>query len=323
MKLLTRGKDISQVAEKITWSGDTAQVARKISFTIAKNKQDPDFPKVVISEGDEILMQDDAGTTVFGGIIFDIDKSAASKVETYLAYDLMFYVNNSEINRVLSGSPEAIVTEICKELGIPCGELAETGVTVTSNCFGKKAYEAIMMAYTAAARQKGTKYMPLIKNINQMCVVEKGTFCGVILTGDYNLVGATYKASLQNLVNRVLITDNKGNVIKTVEDGESVQKYGLVQKIIKQNEKEDATPEAKKALATVESSATVSASPNDFRAISGYSVIIQESDTGLYGKFYIESDSHTFENGKSQMELTLAFENLMDEKELEKVKPKK
>lgn len=36
MKLLTGGKDISQVIEKITWSGDTAQVARKVSFTIAK-----------------------------------------------------------------------------------------------------------------------------------------------------------------------------------------------------------------------------------------------------------------------------------------------
>ena len=97
------------------------------------------------------------------------------------------------------------------------------------------------------------------------------------LTGDYNLAGATYKATLQNLVNRVLITDDKGNVIKTVEDGESVQKYGLVQKIIKQSGKEDATQEAQKALATVEGSATVSASPSDFRAVSGYSVIVQAS----------------------------------------------
>ena len=323
MKLLTGGKDISQVIEKITWSGDTAQVARKVSFTIAKNKQDSDFPKVIINEGDELLMQDDAGTTVFGGIIFDIDKSAASKVETYLAYDLMFYVNNSEVNRVLSGTPETLVAEICAELGIPCGELAETDVTITSNCFGKKAYEAIMMAYTAAARKKGTKYMPLIKNINQVCVIEKGTLSGVILTGEYNLVGAAYKATLQNLVNRVLITDDKGNVVKTVEDRKSIQKYGLVQKIIKQSNKEDATQEAQKALVMVEGSATVSASPSDFRAVSGYSVIVQEADTGLYGKFYIESDSHTFENGKSQMELTLAFENLMDEKELEEVKPEK
>ena len=41
-------------------------------------------------------------------------------------------------------------------------------------------------------------------------------------------------------------------------------------------------------------------------------------DSGLYGQFYIESDTHTFTNGKAQMDLTLAFENLMDEEEIEK-----
>lgn len=39
MKLLTGGKDISQLIEKITWSGDTSQVSRKINFTIAQNKK--------------------------------------------------------------------------------------------------------------------------------------------------------------------------------------------------------------------------------------------------------------------------------------------
>ena len=39
------------------------------------------------------------------------------------------------------------------------------------------------------------------------------------------------------------------------------------------------------------------------------------STTGLYGKFYIESDTHTFEDGKEMMQLTLAFSNMMDEKE--------
>lgn len=109
MKLLTVGKDISELIEQIKWSGDTKQVARTIQFTIAKNKKDKDFPTVVIDEGAEIIMQDDSGKDVFGGIIFDIDKSASSKVETYLAYDLMFYINNSDVNKIFEGTPETIV----------------------------------------------------------------------------------------------------------------------------------------------------------------------------------------------------------------------
>lgn len=317
MKLLTGEKDISELVEQIKWAGDTKQVARTIQFTIAKNKKDKDFPTVVIDEGAEIIMQDDSGNNIFGGIIFDIDKSAGSKVETYLAYDLMFYINNSDVNQLFDGTPETIVPGICTELGIECGTMAATGVHVSMPCFGKKAYEAIMMAYTAAARQNGSKYIPLMTNINKVSVLEKGTLCGAVMTGEYNLIGATYKSSLQKLVNRVLITDKNNNVVKTVEDAASIQKYGLVQRVLKQNDGEDATAEAQKMLVEVESSATVSGVPNDFRAISGYSIIIQETDTGLYGQFYIESDTHTFSCGKAQMELTLAFENLMDERDIE------
>lgn len=318
MKLLTGGKDISELIEQIKWAGDTRQVARTVQFTIAKNKKDKDFPAIVIEEGAEIIMQDDNGKAIFGGIIFDIDKSAGSKVETYLAYDLMFYINNSDVNQLFDGTPETIVRGICTELGIECGKLAATGVQISMPCFGKKAYEAIMMAYTAAARQNGSKYIPLMTDINKVSVLEKGSLCGVVMNGDYNLVGATYKSTLQKLVNRVLITDKNNNLIKTVEDAASIQKYGLVQRVLKQDDdEEDAADKAQNMLATIEATATVSGVPNDFRAISGYSIIVQETDTGLYGKFYIESDTHTFSCGKAQMDLTLAFENLMDEKDIE------
>lgn len=317
MRLLTEGKDLSELIETVIWSGDTRQVARTLKFTIAKNKRDENFPTVTINEGDEIIMQDDAGKDIFGGIIFNIDKAASSKVETYLAYDLMFYINNSDVNQLFDGTPETIVPGICRSLDIEPGSMADTGIHVSMPCFGKKAYDAIMMAYTAAARKNGSKYIPLMTDINKVSVVEKGELCGAVMTGDYNLINATYKSTLQNLVNRVLITDKNNNVVKTIEDADSIRKYGLVQKVLKQNDGEDATAEAQKMLVTTEASASVSGVPNDFRALAGYSIIVQETDTGLYGQFYIESDTHTFSCGKAQMDLVLAFENLMDEKEIE------
>ena len=80
MKLLTGGKDISQLIEKITWSGDTSQVSRKINFTIAQNKKDTLFPNVSIDIGDEIIMQDNEGNNIFGGIYLMRIKKAALKL---------------------------------------------------------------------------------------------------------------------------------------------------------------------------------------------------------------------------------------------------
>lgn len=315
-QLIVGSKDLSQVVEKVTWSGDTKQVARKLVFTVATKKSDRFLPKVTIGEGDNVLFKD-GSKTLFGGPVFDIEKSATGNVTTYTALDLMFYINNSDVNKVFDDTPEAITAWICSHLGVPFGSAAPTGIKVYMPCLGKKAYEAIMMAYTAASRQNGKKYIPLMQNVNQVCVIEKGALCGAVLDGGYNLTEATYKTSLQKLVDRVLITDKDGNQIGMVENAEAQKKYGVVQRVYKQEDGKDATTEAKALLQVIEQSGAVTAT-NDNRAVSGYAVAVQEAVTGLYGKFYIESDTHTYTDGKEEMQLTLAFSNMMDEKEIEK-----
>lgn len=128
MKILTQGKDISELIEAITWSGDTKEVSRKVEFTVIKNKKDRNLPQIILNEGDEIILQTDDGKSIFGGIIFDIDKSASANVVSYLAYDLMFYINHSNISRVFDDMPENITSNICTELGIGYGMLAATGL---------------------------------------------------------------------------------------------------------------------------------------------------------------------------------------------------
>lgn len=177
--------------------------------------------------------------------------------------------------------------------------------------------KADMAAYTAASRKNGKKYIPLIKNATQLYVIERGALCGVVLDGSYNLTEANYKTSLQNMVDRVLITDKDGNQIGVVEDTAAQQKYGVVQTVYKQEDGKDAQTEAKALLQTLEQTGSVTGCQGDSRAVSGYALIVQETTTGLFGKFYIESDTHTFTDGKHEMALTLAFSNMMDEKEIE------
>lgn len=212
-------------------------------------------------------------------------------------------------------TPEAITAWICSHLGVPFGSAASTGIKVYLPWLGKNAYEAIMAAYTTASHQNGKKYIPLMQNVDQVCVIEKGAPCGVVLDGSYDLVEATYKTSLQKLVDRVIITDKSGNQTSVVEDAGAQARYGVVQRVYKQEDEKDAIAEAKALLYTIEQAGTVTAT-SDTRAVSGYAIAVQEATTGLYGKFYIESDNHVFEDGKETMQLTLAFSNMMDEKEI-------
>lgn len=312
-RIFWNGNDLSELVEKATWSGDTKQVARKATFSLAHSATDPYIPKVTIKEGDFITLEED-GKPLFGGPVFDIDVTASGTVRSYTAIDLMFFINKSDISRVFDDTPEAITAAICSELEVPFGGAAATGLKVYLPCLGKKAYAAIMMAYTAASRLNGKKYIPMIRELNKLTVIERGTDSGVVLSGDYNLVDASYKASLQNMVTRVLVTDKTGNVLSRV-DGET--KFGIVQQKYQVEDDVDPSTAARTLLKAVEQSGSITAI-SDVRALSGFSLTIQEPVTGLYGRFYIESDTHTFFNGQETMALTLAFENMMDEMEIKK-----
>ncbi len=315
MRLKIENKDFSQVVEKITWSGDTKQVARKLVFTIAQRASDRFLPRATVSEGDLVLLEED-GVALFGGKILEVEKSSKANTYTYTAFDFMFYVQQNEISRIVDTTAEGCAALVCEDLGITLGAAAATGVQVYFPALGKPGYEVIMMAYTEAAKTTGKKYIPLIQNITEVCVMEKGQLCGVVLSGDYNLEDAIYKASAQNMVNRVQITDKAGTPISVVEDAPARDQFGTMQRTCVQEDGKDATAAAKAMLQGLEQSGSVNSVPADSRAVSGYALIVYDKVSGLYGKFYIESDTHTFTNGKSEMQLTLAFSNLMDEKEI-------
>lgn len=318
MTILVNGMDLGELVETITWSGDDTQVARKLEFSIVKNTQDKNFPNVTINEGDQVLLQADSGDILFGGILFDIDRTASNSLVKYLAFDLMFYVNGSEITKDYNAAPEDIAKDVCTQLEIIPGSMAATGLVVANPCVKKTGYQIIQSSYTAAARQNGKKYMPVMEKVNQVSVIEKGQDSGVVLTEDANLSEANYKVSLQNLVNRVIITDKNGAVTSQVEDKESQAKYGIIQKILEQEEGKDAAAEAKNMIKASEATASVSGFPDDIRAVAGYAVLVQETQTGLMGRFFISSDTHQYANGSATMDLTLQFENLMDEQEIDK-----
>ena len=63
---------------------------------------------------------------------------------------------------------------------------------------------------------------------------------------------------------------------------------------------------------TIERKASLSGF-GDSSCKSGYGVKVKDEYTGLVGLFYIDEDIHTWENGVYKVDLTLAFENMMNE----------
>ena len=96
-----------------------------------------------------------------------------------------------------------------------------------------------------------------------------------------------------------------------VEKKKLTQKYGIYQSTYTKEDGVNAKKEAEALMVGITKEASVEAIGN-IRAVSGRSIVIYDKATGLNGKFYITSDTHTFENGVHTMQLELVWQNIME-----------
>ena len=312
-----RSVEITEMLNGISWSGDYQQVARKLDFEVLYAVNDKNQPVVVPDVGDKVTMMYN-GTMVFAGIVWTRDLSSKGQFIKISCYDSLIYINKSNVSYNFKGmTAEAITQQVATDLSVPVGSLATTGVTMNMPAIGKSAYDTIMAAYTKASETTGEQYLPIIKD-NALCVIKKGTTqIPMKLDYEYNVEGTQFTESLDGMVNRVIIHDDKGNIVNTVSNDGWVSTYGIIQNAIQIEKDKDMTTVANKALKPVERKANVDAL-GVIEAITGNAITVTDKHTGLEGLFYIDGDSHSYVNGVYEMKLTLAFENIMDEKEPDK-----
>jgi hypothetical protein len=309
-------KDITQLVTSITWSGDYQQAARKLDITVAVSPHDVYLPKVFIGPGQMLKLQTNDGTELIKSFVFSRQKSYQGTDMQITAYDGLIYLTKSQMSYNFKNmTAEAITTKVCNDLGIIPGNIISTGIAQQSYLAqGKTGYEIIMTAYTAASKQNGKKYLPIMNN-GKLDVIEKGAVtASYVLDNGLNLTNATYSDSLESMVNRVIITDDKGNTVGKVENAEWMKSYGMIQAIYQREQGKDANIIASGMLKGLERKASVDALGN-IECITGRAIEIKEPYTGLSGLFFIDSDTHTWQNGQYSMNLTVSFQNMMDEKE--------
>lgn len=314
MKVKHKGRDITDYISSISWGGSTSEVARKLELKVINAPLDKNITPLVIGLADTIYLYDDAGKELFRGYITDREAVSTTGTISYTAYDLLFYTLKSKATYNFSGkTPEAITEMVCKDMEIPIGNLASTGLSQKLIVQGKSIYEIIMQAYTQAHQQNGKKYYVTARE-GKLNVEELGSkVCKNELTDDCNITSSKYSETLSNMVNKVRIYDGDGNQTGVVQNDADL-KYGIFQQVYTKEEGKDATTTAKSMFKGVDKTFTIQCiNYND--AVTGAGAVIRDSATGLKGKVWITADTHTWTNGVATMSLTVTLEKIMDTKE--------
>ena len=322
IKHITGGKpeDISYLVERVTWSGNRLQVARKLEFKYVMEPRDPNVPVHIINLGETVQGYASIVDTVpvFQGNVYSISRTVNASEVVITAYDNLFILSKSKTTKKYTNmTAEDITRSVCAEMGIKVGTLAPTGVKMTLIMAEKTGYQIIMAAYTQASKKTGKKYHPIM-NVDKLDVVEKGTLINDFTASQYlNETNSTYKESIENMVNRIMVTDEQGNLIRYDTKPEWISKYSMIQNVYKTSQNKNTQEEDNAMFKGPERSGTIELL-GDYRVKSSYSIAINDLISQLTGQFFVKSDVHEFENGQHSMRLEIEFENIMNEEKGEK-----
>lgn len=316
--------DITDFVTSVTWDGSVGQASRHMSVSILYSVMDKNIRDINIRNGDRLLLYED-DQLLIDAMVYTRERKSEQGSITYECYD--------DIKRLLKDkgtysfkktTPEKIAYRIAKDAGILIGNIVSTNVPISKMlCDEDEFYKIIMKAYTKAYQSNGKKYMPIMIG-KKIHIIEKGEIIDeYVLNDKRNITSSNYSESIENMTNVVKIYDEKGKLLGEVKDDKQIALYGIFQDAYTKEEGVNQTTAAKKLLNGVEKEANFESLEGNCKCIAGYGIKVKDSLTGLTGKFWIDSDSHTFENGIHKMSLSLTFKNLMDIEDDEEKQQKK
>ena len=131
MKIKIGQKDITHLLTSCTWSGSRLNVARKLEYSFVQDDRDVNIPVIDVDNGYTCYGYDDADNLVFEGNIYGIERDRAKSSVSVTAFDHLYVLAKSKTTRKFDNiTPEGITRQVCAELGVLVGDIAETGTAL-------------------------------------------------------------------------------------------------------------------------------------------------------------------------------------------------
>jgi hypothetical protein len=297
----------------MSWGGSLNEVSRKLELKLINPVQDSNIKPVILELGQLVYLYDKT-KELFRGYVIDREANSQNGSISYVCYDMLYFLTKSKLTHNFGTSTaEAITKKICSDYDIPTGAIQSTGVSQSLKIVNGTLYDAIMKAYTQASVQTKSKYFVSARG-GKLLVEQVGYRKGTAkLSEGSNILSSKYTETLSSMINRVKIYDSEGTQIDEVTSDRDL-KYGLFQETYTEEKDKDAVTQAKAKLHGIDKTFSLECI-NDNEVRAGYEVHIYDDTTGINGVAYVNSDTHTYENGVARMSLVVTLDKIMDAKE--------
>lgn len=307
--------DISQLVNQVKWSGKKGSAPRTLQFTLL-NDNNLTKSGINIEDGHTCIFKYD-GSEVFRGIILRQDENSSGKKATYKAYDLGIYLsNNKDTFSFTNKRADQIFKNICKRYGITVGSVANTkyviGELIQSK---KKAWDCFLSALSKTYKHTGKRYYIRSEKGKLNLLKRSDDVVDIIAETGVNILDYKKTKSYEKIVTRIVCYNDDNSLVTSAKNTSLESKIGIFQDVINYDD-EKTTAQLKKLCQTTLSekskithSVSISVLGN-VKLISGRCINVIIKPLGISRKFYIDSDTHTFNyDGTYETSLTLNIYN--------------
>lgn len=310
-----QGYDVTQLVEQVKWKGRKGSSSRTLAVTLI----DDDGYKharsgIDVEQGHQCIFSYD-GTELFRGIIMAQTQSHQKKLQ-FTAYDNGIYLaNNKDTFCYENKTASDVFRDCCARFGLPVGEVAKCSYKIPELTKSKTtAFDAIADALSLDFDATGIRhYVASSKGKLSLLTRRENILQWVIEVGQ-NITSYSYSRSIEDIKTRVKMVSKEGTTVAEKSNAELEKKIGIFQEIDQPDESlttaqvNDLIESIMEEKGTPERTLTVEAM-GIAEVISGIGVYIIIPELEISRTFYVDEDTHTFEDNKHTMSLKLNYAN--------------
>ncbi len=307
------GRDVSQLVESVKWTGRKSSAARSITFTLI----DDDGYKherysIDVAEGYQCVFYYD-DVELFRGIIMKQKQSDKKKLEL-TAYDLGIYLSNNKDTYCYENKTASdIFKDICSRYEIPTDEITKCTYSIPELSKSKtSAYDAMCDALSQDFDNTGVRhYISSDKGKLSLKTRRENIVQWVVEVGS-NLSTYTFEKNIEDVKTRIKMYNDENTVTAESIDSTLESKIGIFQDV---ENYDDSLSEAQ-MTDLVKSVLAEKSTPKQNLNIEALGITDVISGIGLFviipqlninQTFYVDEDTHTFQDRKHTMSLKLNF----------------
>lgn len=310
-----QGYDVTQLVEQVKWKGRKGSSARTLAVTLI----DDDGYKharseIDVEQGHQCIFSYD-GAELFRGIIMSQTQTNRKRMQ-FTAYDNGIYLaNNKDTFTYENKTASDVFRDCCTRFGLPMGEVAKCSYKIPELTKSKTtAFDAIADALSLDFDATGIRhYVASSKGKLSLLTRRENIMQWVIEVGQ-NITTYSYTRSIEDIKTRVKMVSKEGTAIAEKSNAGLEKRIGVFQEI-DQPDESLTTAQVNDLIASIlEEKSTPERTLNIeaigiAEVISGIGVYIIIPELGLSRTFYVDEDTHTFEDNKHIMTLKLNYAN--------------